>query len=621
VIALLLKEWRQLLSIAWLWLGLFALSIGPKLFTARLDEESYANWCSDYCSRGADLGVVVMLIVLLLVVAYSLYPREFDDSTIDFLHSLPVSKLSLFVAKFFAAWTLVCLLALFMYALEALLLSVNSQSIDGIFYPQIHLALLYREFIFFFIILSHGVFLSCFRLPGLLLYATYLIGISYLESRFGELRPFNVTNTLFNQFEGQELVHDWKTIMVQMLGALIFLVAGFFIWSRKENTGSSEKHRSIWTRLLMWLLGGLVFLLLALTMIQRVMVSTGQNDDIGTFSLENAYYRFVFPDRVEGRAYRMEKTSEPDYERLAQLLNSTQRPFIHADMTADNPHVPGIAKWKKIKMDVSGTLSDTDYRRILSHETAHVFQGVEARGALSRNFSTTRFFIEGMAQFTSFRIVPDEANWRLASQAWRRQNILFDDMLDNRTFVSRYDAELYYSLGDIWTEALVVTCGEAVLGNILRTAGRENAPVDLPGGLYWRDLLQRVDCELESVNSTWRELMEAQLRQSATGSFPEFSTATFSRNEKTGRIQARVEVTGDDEWPERFSIRIRNEKTLKQTVDAQYPGTLKESENGFYVEFSIPSEVIALDRFWYQLGFEPEAGSRSYFERWQTGAL
>ena len=81
-----------------------------------------------------------------------------------------------------------------------------------------------------------------------------------------------------------------------------------------------------------------------------------------------------------------------------------------------------------------------------------------------------------MAQYTSFEVVPEvarrDSNWQLAAISWQRQNIEFNDLIDEAGFSERFDPELHYSLGDLWTRAFVTTCGESAMGDFLRASGR-----------------------------------------------------------------------------------------------------------------------------------------------------
>jgi len=82
MISLIGKELKQLLPFTFLWLSLLALYIGVELSTLRIDESSYLSWCDQYCDSGVNSDIALFNILLYMIAAYSLFPREFDESTI-----------------------------------------------------------------------------------------------------------------------------------------------------------------------------------------------------------------------------------------------------------------------------------------------------------------------------------------------------------------------------------------------------------------------------------------------------------------------------------------------------------------------------------------------------------
>ena len=178
-------------------------------------------------------------------------------------------------------------------------------------------------------------------------------------------------------------------------------------------------------------------------------------------------------------------------------------------------------------MDLNAFNADRSQRRVLSHETTHVLQAVESDRALARNYAAAKFFIEGMAQYTSFEVVPEterrDSNQQLAAVSWKRQNIEFTDLIDEAGFAERFDAELHYSLGDLWTQAYVDICGEPALGEFLRAAGRDTAVSDLAPAIFWRDTTGFIDCDLDTVNEHWRTQMDALYDSVQAERFPMYT--------------------------------------------------------------------------------------------------
>jgi len=324
----------------------------------------------------------------------------------------------------------------------------------------------------------------------------------------------------------------------------------------------------------------------------------------------------------------MTKFAESDYEALVSLLGSQNRPVIQTDMTSDSEHALGLASWKKIRMILtSADEIDPLYRRVLSHETAHVFQSVESERAFAKVSNSVNFFIEGMAQYTSFTIVPDagsrESNWLVSSVSWQRHNIKFAEMTNRRVFASLYDPEMLYGIGDIWVEAMAQTCGVESIGDFLRAVGRDSAPPDLSGIRFWRNHLQHIDCELEQVNNRWRNLMQSIVDQRNIGAFPYFENVIIGRDDATDLISITAELKAAESGllPQHYYIRIKSEVSLANTVSPVIKGKLIRDGEIARVEFSILPRLIDGKRFRFQLGYTPLPDSRNYYEKWRSGSV
>jgi len=318
--------------------------------------------------------------------------------------------------------------------------------------------------------------------------------------------------------------------------------------------------------------------------------------------------------------------ADRDYQALATLLNLQTNPFIQARMTLQSNHAFGYASHKEIRMK----LGDNEpvnplYRRILSHETTHVFQSVESNRAFADNRNSVGFFLEGMAQYTSFAIVPDErsrrTNWILSSVAWQRQDITFDELAHRGVFDSTYDAELIYGLGDLWVDAMVQQCTEASLGEILRAIGGKDAPANLQGAGYWRYHLRTIGCDLENINHLWREQMRQIVDNRNDGGFPEHRNVSTSI--AGDQLLVTVTVTPDPSGalPDHYLIRVGNETSLANRPHRIRRGRVIQSGADTQVQFELPLSTITGQRFRYQFGFVPYPDSRHYFEKWRNGTI
>jgi ABC-type transport system involved in multi-copper enzyme maturation permease subunit len=627
MIQLVLKELKQLVPFAFLWFALSALYYITELATHRIDEESYSSWCDDYCRVGSNSDVALFTILIILIAAYNLFPREYDDSTIDFLRSLPVKLPKLFWSKIFAAWVMLFGLISLDHMIQAGLLSLNTQSLTGKSYWQVDFALLLRNVLFAVVVISHGVFLSWFRTVGLLIYCAYLIALIWLENQFGFSGIYNVLGFFDNEYSGQQLILNWAVIGFHLCVAFILYFVSYFLWTNtdsKPRAPGTSKASKILPIL------GVVFSFLLVIGVLAVMVgNTAKDARIRNIQAENTeHYSFTYNAEDTQAMNLLIPFVEQDYAALAELLGVTELPRIQADMTSESDHALGLASWKKIRM-VLNTPLDVDplYRRVLSHETAHVLQSTESNRKLGEFANSTGFFIEGMAQYVSFSIVSDDvsrdSNWLVSSLAWQRQNIKFAEMANRTIFDTLYDGELLYGIGDIWVHAMADACGVESLGNFLRAIGRDNAPPNLSGVAFWRSHLQYIDCELALVNNRWRQIMQDLIDNRTQGSFPEFENVAISQASDSAAIKIRADIIPDEsgQLQEIYYIKIKSETQLASVVSPILSGRLKRDGANASVEFFIEPHLISGRQFRYQLGFIPMLDSRHYFNKWRTGSI
>ena len=627
MIHLVLKELKQLLPFTFLWLCLVALFYGSELATVRIDEESYVSWCKVYCDVGTNIDLVLFTILFYMIAAYSLFPKEFDEATVDFLRSLPIGRQKIFFSKVFAAWLLLCLLLVLDRVLQAGVLAFNNQTVTGKNYWMNDLRFFIRDCLFAFVIVSHGVFLSWFRTTGLIIYSVYLIGLILLEQYVGVSGTYNIFSFFNNEYDGQQLLIDWPVVIFHLVLALMLLIAAYFMW-----TGTDSRPRTpgngVFSKVLPVVFSVLVFLVVAGYMVGLLKSASDESRQSDIRKLDTEHYAFSYRGANEDAMQKLVPFVEEDYLLLKQLLGAEDISSIQVDMTSDSDHALGLATWKKIRMVLKSEEEvDPLYRRVLSHETAHVFQSVESDRALTKAANSVGFFIEGMAQYTSFNIVPDiqsrESNWLISSVAWQRQNIKFEELANRSAFEALYDPELLYGIGDIWVDAMASTCGTESVGNFLRAAGRDNAPPNLGGVTYWRNHLQHIGCELELVNNNWRQLMQNLVEARNIGAFPHFENVVVSRASDDGLINIVADLRPGESGvlPEYYYIRVKSETKLANTVSPVLRGQLIRDGARAQVEFSILPRLIDGQRFRYQLGYTPLPDSRHYFDQWRSGAL
>ncbi len=625
MIRLILCQLKQLLPFVLLWVTLIVMFYGLEIASTRIDELSYLDWCSDYCNVGSDFNLVLFTIFLYMLAAYSLFPREFDEGTIDFVRSLPVSRGQIFIAKVFAAWLLICLLIFAESLLHSALLLFNTQSITGTKHWSNDLLFLVRNCLFAFVIVSHGVFISWFRTVGLILYSAYLIGLIWLEQVLGFSGPYNLFRFFNNEYDGSKLLLDWPVIALQIVVALLLLGISYLLWTRTDSRPRAP-GTGRFARILPALMSIAAFILVASTLAALVIKAGSDNSRGNIQKLTSNHYQFAYKQTDEPRMLELRQYADDDYQALIELLGMQTTPYIHADMTSQSNHALGVASYKKIRMVLSaGESVNPVYRRVLSHETAHVMQTIESDRKLGAAGNSVGFFIEGMAQYTSFKLVPDNltrtTNWAISSVAWDRFNITFDTLANRQAFEAQYDPELLYGIGDIWVDAMVRVCGEASLGDFLRSNARKDTPGNLSGSAYWRHHLNQIGCGLEQVNHSWRQQMQEIVDNRKEGAFPTFSNVTTERNENNLLVTATVTPDSLGELPNRYYIRVQGETKLANTISPIRLGRPTTEGSETRVEFTIPLFEIQGRRFSYQIGYVPYFDSRYFFEEWRSGAV
>lgn len=625
MIRLMLCQFKQMLPFVLLWFALMLIFFSMELYTNRVDEMSYLAWCGEFCHVGSDANLVLFTVLLYLIASYSLFPREFDERTIDFVRSLPISRGRIYIAKVLAAVLLLCLLNVAEVAVQSVMLAFSTQSITGTKYWANDGWFLLRNCLFVFVVVSHSVFISWFRTSGLILYSGYMIGLMWLEQSLGYAGPYSLFRFFNNEYDGQTVLFDWPAIGFQLVMALVLLIMGYFLWTRtdsKPRTPGTKKFSAALPTLLS--IGA--FLLVATTLATLVFQAGTDrtSDNIQRTSTE--FYQFAYRNRDGDRLLDLIKYVDADYTALAEMLNVQGEHLIQTDMTSQNSHAIGLASYKRIRMVLAGSETvNPELRRILSHETAHVFQGIESDRKLADAGNSTGFFVEGMAQYTSFKIVPDpptrETNWAVSSESWKRNNITFEELAHRSAFESVYDPELLYGIGDIWVDAMARHCGEDSLGEFLRSTARKEAPRSIAGAGFWRHHLQHIGCELEQVNHLWRKQMQEIVDARSDGAFPSFTNVVITRKDKVVVINAEIEPDKTGLLPERFYLRVQSEAKLANTISPFRIGDVSDSGDIVTVQFAVPLSEVEGKRFRYQLGYVPYPDSRYYFEKWYNGSV
>lgn len=625
-------EFRQLWPLAGLWLMLELLHVALLLFTTRLDESSYSDLCEVYCEPGVATSAIFILLVIVVWIGWSLFPRDSDDGTLAHLQSLAVSRPQIFGAKVLAAFVLLVCLYLFSAATTYFFVWLNPQSIHGKYYAAIEGQQLLRTLAFSAIVLCHSVFLSSFRLVGLVLYAVYFVAVGYLETQLGDVGAWNLLNILRVDYYGSTLVTNWTLFAIHGVIALVFLWLGYLRWMKRDVSQQSARF-SLNSPWLTVPAVGLLFLGLLGGLMQHSSTTVTQRNEAFD-SLTTEHYRFVFTKNAAPYAEELAAGADAMLLRIADYLDADPPPMIQTDLTANTSHVAGLAVHNRIRMRLRRINDDDDNRFVLAHETAHVFQSTMSNRQLKKVNSSVNFFIEGMAQQVAYTVEPNDRvrdiNWIVGAVSADRHDIDFTDLVDASAFGEKFDAELPYTLGDLWVNTMTEVCGDDSLGKFMNIVGSDDAVLSLSGVAFWRQHLQRIPCELEDINHRFGERVDDIVASDAAQAIPSTKSINLRTDDTDPDIiwmdvivenpfeldSNDVPTAGKD-----YLLRVRSGASLARTIDQIVPGYPTSPDTPERISFRLNRSQFSTNRFQYQIGYQGGFDYRALFDEWQNAAV
>jgi len=625
-------EFRQLWPLAGLWLLLEILHTGLLVFTTRLDETEYSILCDVYCEPGVNLSAIFFVVIMVVWVGWSLFPRDSDDGTLAHLQSLAISRPQIYGSKVLAGFTLLVVFYLISTATAYVLVTLNPQSIHGKYYANVELQHFLRLLSFSAIVLCHAVFLSSFRLVGLVLYAGYFVVVGYLESALGNVGAWNLLNLLRVDYYGSNLLTDWSKYLVHGAIALIALWLGYLRWMRRESSPTFGRIAldSPWLTVPFV---GLLFVGIIGFFLQNSSETVAKRNEAFD-TLETQHYRFVYQTNKAQYAEELAAGADEMLQRMADYLNVETPPKVQTDLTASTSHIAGLAVHNRIRMRLNSIERDTRNQFVLAHETAHIFQSSVSNRRLKKANSSVNFFIEGMAQHVAFEMLPNEnrrqLNWIVGAVAAERHDIDFNDFVDTKTFAEKFDAELPYTLGDLWVNTMVEVCGSDSLGKFLNIIGSKDSVLSLQGAAFWRQHLQRIPCELEDINFRFQERIDNINESDEAKAIPSTQSVSL-RLDETDNDFVWMDVTVENPFPvdddgvplggKEYLLRVRSEASLSRGLDDTVSGFAQSVDTPEVVSFKLSKAQLKDNRFQHQIGYLGGYDYRSLYDEWKSATV
>ena len=459
----------------------------------------------------------MVLVLFGLMIGAGVLVHESDQGTLRFLDGLPLSRTRIFAAKVVAAFAVIALVPLLDLTSMLFFDWLSRTSVDGPFPWRFAGAQLWLQTLAGAFIIAFAMALSFTRnwfalVAGLLFWA-------YLWLRQQGVRQvalFDSYELLGVGLDDSRVIISWEHVIAHLAGTVVLLGVA---WLGFHNLGDRTQFAA--QRLRKWgvlrVLGTSLRLLAPIVWIAAFIKIAGNVEDedaknattpLGEQAFgrrETARYEFLFRTAQREQAKALFAEADAIHEKVTTYFGaSAPSSRIVVDLASPVvPHAAGQTNWTKIRMPlVAGDTLD-ELRRILGHETAHVFIEQLSNSRLENHFAAIRFLHEGLATDVEQKHFSTDAerakNRRSVAAAWARGRVPFELLCGNDKLIRERDPNLVYPLGEVFARALIDTHGADAPARLLRAFGRGNTPTGLTGTALWRDTMQAANLDLDRV--------------------------------------------------------------------------------------------------------------------------
>lgn len=581
----------------------------------------------DYVFSPTEGNIVISLFVLAL--ASGLLIREYDESTMEFLDSLPVSRSRVFAVKIAAAVLVLLVLTVLDAATTLLFHTFSRTSLDRSYHLGFWMTAVGMRMCQAMVILSLGLACSFLRRFGWLLIGLLFWAYILVREVMPSIAVLDVLALSQPQIVGEEWIVPQRLLAVQAaLGAVLMLTAYvlFLGWGDALMRGF---HRLTQTRV------GSGFLLAGSLLVGAAAVSLTyyamSNDpditeggDPGAVTVEypswstsrarSRCYEFVYPTNLAGRVLPLLAAADQVHDKVRQFFAAEAGEPIVVDATSLLPRHAGLAYWDKIRLNLAVSREPSELESILGHETAHVFLERLSDTRLTEQFNSTRFFHEGVASYVEYSLFDsgrDVAELRRVAAVMRHRGAVdMKELVDNSLLIARHDSNLVYPLGELFVAELVARYGEAAVGKIARALAREGAPENLSGRALWRDIFQACGYDFEGLVDAYYARLDAEVERyrDFVDEVPRIRGALECDGEQ---VTVEIHWKAADDWQPVCRFRQEEEAAERFYMDGL------ETEEGTFVAWrdDFPSSTV-----WYQVGLR-YVDSTVIYEPWVSVKL
>lgn len=622
--ALLRKEFLNLLPLVLVFSALLGMNLLEAPINSRMLELS---WFKSHpaLDNGEDLLYWFAIYIMGLCFAYSLFPREYDERTIDFLHTLPITRTQIFLGKFGAALLSILLVVLAQELFAYFLQSWNQDSLTANQFSLRNSAVLcLKSGVLGTVGLSHGLLASVGRHFGIYAIVFGAWALDLWSEHQPSLEVLKPTSIGVNYYDGKWLLIPWTDISLHISLSCLCLILAHRVWSRRGHQATHLLMVDLkkWPKLVgcstvVFILG---FLMLWAFTTPEASFEEEAADPQGFRSFETAttltkFYEITFPTSLRRPAMALAQRADDVYKTLSLHLGAVgEEDRIVADLTdASHEHL-GIASQGTLKIDLTDSQDPAILAHILCHETAHV---LAYRLSGERGFDYSRLlsaFHEGTASYYAYELTESSRDLRdsrrhaLATYQWH--DLELQDLFDSSTLRRRLDDRAQYTLGEVWVAALVQAHGEEAPKKIWLAINRE-APKDLDADDFWRDTYQAAGLSLEKTRETWESMLK-ELETREAEFLSHLPTLSVSATNVDGEyiINGEASQQFPKKWPG-LVLRVREKGTSKF-----WPLRGQVSQDRTRITATVPNYVG--DNFDYQVGIRIAEDGYSVVNEWRS---
>lgn len=642
------KELRSLRIYALLVLGYVLLEFGYVCVTEFPDIQTFA--AHEHMS-GEKSEIIAFSVIFGSIIGAFVLGQEREQQTQSFLDGLPVSRWQVFMVKLLAA----CMIAvLWPISHMALHVGCGALSMTSVTKP-IHWAyvgaVIASGSILVTMIVCIAMMLSFLRQWFALGAGLAVWGAIWLRMNAPEwARWFNTTELfVFELKDGKVVAWPWQTMVAHGGVAVVAMLIAGCAYAWRDGWWSRLLQRwgrwRFFARLKVLAPVGAVAVWIGVLMKigedeekprshrQATKIAAGtanqqtpgdaasKDSDFDPFdSRDTKHYAFLFRESQAEKAGGLIRLADAVHDETAAFFSSPPRlpERIVVDLASEVvSHAAGQTNWTKVRMPLHPEFAIDELRRILRHETAHVYIEQLSDGAATTFFNEMRAFHEGAATAAEFAAGnKDSEKSRAEMELWAalahsRGSISLDLLCNNKALSRERDGFLVYPLGYVFARALIRAGGADAPRRAMETL-RDSPPAPGTSGVaVWRHITQRCGMAWERVLAIYMDELNTLAKR---------EHATIAR---LPRVKAKVEIVGDQivihplldamAVPARLRCRVEKDRGLMDE-----PVSLRMDAKG---NFILPRADHAGMKLRYLIGWQTHQGMASAYEPWEEVPL